>query len=86
MDNIRLLVDMGWSIEIKNSTFSVSITISKLFETMTYDGTLHISDPSNTYNLIAGKILVNLYKELFEEANKWIVKVVKKLLNLIGIV
>ena len=70
MDNIRLLVDMGWSIEIKNSTFSLSIKISRLGETMTYDGTLYMSNPSNMSNLVTGGILVNLYKELFEEVKK----------------
>lgn len=67
METLLLLIDMGYSIEIINKPFLITIKLTKGKEVLAYDQNLYMSNPGSHSSLVVGGLLVNLYKEMFEK-------------------
>ena len=68
-DILFLLMDMGYSIEIINKTFTVAIKLTKAGAIIAYDQNLYVSNPENPSLMIAGKLLISLHQELIKKYN-----------------
>jgi hypothetical protein len=67
MEILLLLIDMGYSVEIINNPFLITIKLTKGKEIFAYDQNLYMSNPECNSSIIIGGLLVNLYKEMFEK-------------------